>query len=152
MLAYLFPIHNSYSAKYRLNSLTLSLWHWLRAHRSWHAIHFFSIMFRNGRLLIRSYRQSFTYCLYNNAARSDAYKQTFNDRCKTVLILWNPANLIFVNQWDKTSMILIIQVHNVCKEKRQVKIQLYDDVLFLQTVWKQILVDLFFVMIQLSGT
>ena len=54
-----------------------------------------------------------------------------------------PANLIFVNQWDKTSMILIIQVQNVCKEKRQVKIQLYDDVLFLQTVWKQILVDLF---------
>jgi len=31
-------------------------------------------------------------------------------------------------------MILIIQVQNVCKEKRQVKIQLYDDVLFLQTV------------------
>jgi hypothetical protein len=76
------PWHKFYFNKRMPARHTLSLWHWLSAHRSWHAIHFFSIVLRNGRVLILSYKLSFTYCRNKRAALSNCWnKFTRLKRC-----------------------------------------------------------------------
>lgn len=58
--------------------LTLTLWHWLRAHRSWNAIQCFSMVLRKGRVLMRSYKLYFTYCRNSRADRSTCCEKTKN--------------------------------------------------------------------------
>lgn len=55
-------------------SLTPSSWHWLKHWRSWKAIHRFSIPFKKGRVLILSYRLSFTYWRTKIPALSVSWK------------------------------------------------------------------------------
>ena len=71
------------------DTLTWSLWHWLSAHRSWKAIHFFSTTLRNGRVLIRSYKLSFTYWRNSRAALSDSCNYNIiSDRFKIQYNSW----------------------------------------------------------------
>jgi hypothetical protein len=65
--------HNN--PRHDLKTLTLTLWHWLRAHSSWKAIHRFSIEVRKGRVLSRSYRLYLMYCLKRRAERSNCWKK-----------------------------------------------------------------------------
>jgi len=64
------PVRETRKDEHRFMLLTLSLWHWFTAHNNWYAIHFFSIGLRNGRVLIRSYKESLTYWRIRRAARS----------------------------------------------------------------------------------
>ena len=77
--------------------LTLSLWHWFRAQSSWKVIHFFSMWLRKGRVLILSYKLSFTYCLNNNPALSVIWKS--RKGIDSYMIVWEWCNLIIDAKW-----------------------------------------------------
>ena len=73
---------------------TLSLWHWLRAQSSWKAIQRFSMEFRKGRVLMRSYRLYLTYCLNSNADRSSCCNNILkiNHLYSLVSLPWSVQN------------------------------------------------------------
>ncbi len=102
---------------------TLTLCAWLRAHRSWNAIHFFSIVLRNGLVLILSYKLFLTYCRKSKAALSESWNNKTN---------WGSGSYVI-------TLVLYIQgSKHISKRKKKIKTlkNLPPPLIFLSFSWE----------------